>query len=414
MFSSKLSQNEKSASTPKNNVFGDSSIQDDDIILQKTSDGKEIAVFDPYNTLNHVIEKEDIEKILRTYGINEPINNIELYRRAFVHKSYIKRKQLDATSTEIIIVPKPDDCMPLFSKSNERLEYLGDGLLECVTKYYLYCRFLKKDEGFMTEKKIALVKNESIGKIAMEIGLNNWFIISKYAESKKFRNNLKKLGCLFESFLGAIFLDFNKQDYDTVFANENGGGATDIDTPGDTPTELSPLFDLIFSSVSGFKAVQTFVKNVFEKHVDWVELIQSDHNYKNILQVIIQKEFKVTPQYLEIKKGNDVDSDDSRGGPHAPTGFHMGVYLCLSSTTKSTPLTIGSKNAARDIQTYLAGEELDRTLFSSFKDIHDYYEKTGKVFLMLGEGIHGTKKEAEQIACERAIQFINNNWVKNL
>jgi hypothetical protein len=172
--------------------------------------------------------------------------------------------------------------------------------------------------------------------------------------------------------------------------------------------------------------VQTFVKNVFEKHIDWVELIQTDHNYKNILQVIIQKEFKVTPQYLEIKgdaitkKGNDVDSDDDSGSYdntngkqniQQSSGFHMGVYLCLSSTTKSTPLTIGAKNAARDIQTYLAGEELDRKLFNSFKDIHDYYEKHGKVFIMLGDGIHGTKKEAEQIACEKAIQFINKNWI---
>ena len=47
--------------------------------------------------------------------------------------------------------------MALKSKSNERLEFLGDGVLECITKYYLYKRFPKENEGFMTEK-IALVK----------------------------------------------------------------------------------------------------------------------------------------------------------------------------------------------------------------------------------------------------------------
>ena len=367
---------------------------DDDIILQKNIDGSEIAIFDPYNPLNKIIEKEDIEKILTTYGINEPINNIELYRRAFVHKSYIKRPQFQNNDTNnVIIIPKPDDCISLYSKSNERLEYLGDGLLECVTKYYLYCRFLKKDEGFMTEKKIALVKNESIGKIAFEIGFNKWVILSKYAETKKFRTNLKKLGCVFEAFLGALFLDFNKQDYNSALSVEINNDT--IITSQSPP----PIFDLIFSSVSGFKAVQTFIKNVFEKHIDWVELIQTDNNYKNILQVILQKEFKVTPQYLEIKKTNDTDSSNN--------AFHMGVYLCLSSTNiKHTPLTIGN-DTARDIQTYLAGEELDKLLFNSFKDIHDYYEKHNKLFLMLGEGMHNTKKEAEQIACEKAIQFIN-------
>ena len=48
------------------------------------------------------------------------------------------------------------------------LEFVGDGVLELITKYYLYRRFPKANEGFMTEKKIAIVKNESIGKLAYE------------------------------------------------------------------------------------------------------------------------------------------------------------------------------------------------------------------------------------------------------
>ena len=97
--------------------------------------------------------------------------------------------------------------MKLKTKSNERLEFLGDGVLECITKYYLYRRFPKENEGFMTEKKIALVKNEHIGKLAYEMGLNKWYIMSANAEEKKTRTNLKKLGCLFESFLGGILWD---------------------------------------------------------------------------------------------------------------------------------------------------------------------------------------------------------------
>ena len=75
--------------------------------------------------------------------------------------------------------------MKLKTKSNERLEFLGDGVLECITKYYLYRRFPKENEGFMTEKKIALVKNEHIGKLAYEMGLNKWYIMSANAEEKK-------------------------------------------------------------------------------------------------------------------------------------------------------------------------------------------------------------------------------------
>ena len=149
---------------------------DDDIRIEKNSNGIETYVFDPYNPLNKLIQKEQIETILRRYGVNSSIYNYELYKRAFIHRSYIKRPQLENNSNNIVIVPKPDDCIPLFTKSNERLEFIGDGVLECITKYYLYRRFPKENEGFMTEKKIALVKNESIGRMAYEMGLHEWLI----------------------------------------------------------------------------------------------------------------------------------------------------------------------------------------------------------------------------------------------
>jgi len=120
----------------------------------------------------------------------------------------LKRPNLQNIQENITITERPFNCLELSTKSNERLEFLGDGVLECITKYYLYRRFPKENEGFMTEKKIALVKNESIGKLALEMGLHKWYIISKHAEEKKTRTNLKKLGCLFEAFLGALFLDF--------------------------------------------------------------------------------------------------------------------------------------------------------------------------------------------------------------
>jgi len=158
----------------------------------------------------------------------------------------------------------------------------------------LYRRFPKSNEGFKTEKKIALVKNEAIGKICYEMGLQKWLILSKNAEEKKTRNNLKKLGCLFEAFLAAVFLDFNKiviQDTDNWFVS-------------------------FFDSGPGFQVVQKFVENVFERHINWNDLIQMDDNYKNILQVKLQKEFKVTPHYIEIK--NDPEE-----------GYTMGVFLCI-------------------------------------------------------------------------------------
>ena len=173
---------------------------DDDII--NTENG---LLFNPFNPLNVEITLSDVQSILAKYNLPTVVHNMALYKRAFVHKSYVKRPAFENTSQNITIAEIPADCLPLKTKSNERMEFLGDGVVELAAKYYLYRRFPKENEGFMTEKKIAMVKNEAIGKIAYEMGLHKWLLLSKHTEEKKVRTNLKRLGCLFESFVGAIF-----------------------------------------------------------------------------------------------------------------------------------------------------------------------------------------------------------------
>ena len=326
-------------------------LHDDDIVREE-----EGLVFNPYNPSNIEITLNDVQSILNEYGIPKTVWNMELYKRSFVHRSYTKRPAFENIQQNITIVPRPDDCMPLKSKSNERLEFLGDGLLECVTKYYLYRRFPKENEGFMTEKKIAIVKNENIGRIAYEMGLHKWLILSKHAEEKKIRTNLKKLGCLFESFLGALFLDWNKY----IVKDEDG------------------WFQDMFVTGPGFQIVQRFIETIFEKHIDWTALIENDDNYKNILQVKIQKEFKVTPHYLEME--------------HDPeTGYRMGVFLCLGQPIHN----VHWKDADnfKEIRT-----------FSAIQNIMN--DQDGKAFIFMGEGTHKIKRKAEQQACALAIQDI--------
>ena len=134
------------------------SYADDDIRIEKNSDGLETYIFDPYNPLNKEITKDEIQQVLKKYGIDTPIYNFELYKRSFIHRSYTKRPDLENELNNIVITPKPDDSLDLYTKSNERLEFIGDGVLECITKYYLYRRFPKENEGFMTEKKNCISK----------------------------------------------------------------------------------------------------------------------------------------------------------------------------------------------------------------------------------------------------------------
>ena len=55
-------------------------------------------------------------------------------------------------------MPRPINCLELKQKSNERLEFLGDGIVEAITKYYLYKRFPKENEGFNDRKKNSFSK----------------------------------------------------------------------------------------------------------------------------------------------------------------------------------------------------------------------------------------------------------------
>ena len=299
--------------------------REDDIVVCNNE-----LMFTPYNPKNKEISLSSVQTILKTYGVNTTIQDVEIYKQSFVHRSYCTRP-LDS---KIKCTPCPDNCMALKTKSNERLEFLGDGVLECVTKYYLYRRFYRENEGFMTEKKIALVKNEAIGKLAYDMGLHEWYILSNHTEEKKMRTNLKKLGCLFEAFLGALFLDL------------------------------------------GFETTKIFIETVFEKHVDWTELILCDDNYKNILQVKLQKEFKTTPEYLEISQSDM---------------YHMGVYLCIGQPIWKTTIA----------------QAIPYSTFGSFEKIHDYLKTKSSVLIFLGEGKHKIKKKGEQLACEQALQTIH-------
>ena len=295
--------------------------KEDDIIFVNNE-----PCFNPYNTKNKWISLSQVQTILTKYNV-PTLQNFDLYKQAFTHHSYCIRP-------DVKTCPCPPTCLELQDKSNERLEFLGDGVVECVTKYYLYRRFYREQEGFMTEKKIALVKNEAIGKLAYDMGLHEWYILSNHMEEKKMRTNLKKLGCLFEAFIGALFLDL------------------------------------------GFEVSRIFLETVYEKHIDWAELILCDDNYKNILQVKVQKEFKTTPDYLEI---SSLDF------------YHMGVYLCIGQPIWKTTIK----------------QALPFSQFGSFEAVQEYIKKHSSILIFLGEGKHKIKKKAEQLACEQALKLLD-------
>ena len=232
---------------------------------------KEIIKLNPFNLKNKLITKEAVIRILKEYDIEEEIHNLEYYQRAFIHKSYIKKENKDDVELE----EKPEDCLDLQETSNERLEYLGDAILSATVASYLYERFPNEEEGFMTRIRTKLVNGEMLGSLADKMDLNEHLVISRHVEEKcNGRNSVKILEDIFESFIGAIYLDFNE---------------TEVEHPR-----------LDFYSGLGFQICQVFIISIIEKFVDFSDLILNDYNYKDQLMRYFQQKFKHTPKYKEI------------------------------------------------------------------------------------------------------------------
>jgi ribonuclease-3 len=122
-------------------------------------------------------------------------NNKKLLEQAFIHRSYINEN----TGLKL--------------SHNERLEFLGDAVLELIVTDYLYNKYPEKDEGELTAYRSALVNAVIIGEVASSLGMNHYLLLSK-GEAKdigKARSYI--LANTYESFVGAVYLD---QGYDVA------------------------------------------------------------------------------------------------------------------------------------------------------------------------------------------------------
>ena len=133
---------------------------------------EEQPLYGIYNENNKLIQKEDIERFLLKGGITEKINNIDLWRKAFVHKSYCKKrkkKQAQNIEQQIAEERKTVDLTKVIDiqeDSNEVLEWLGDGIIQSTVACYLFRRYIGQDEGFLTKLRSKLVKTEALSNIA--------------------------------------------------------------------------------------------------------------------------------------------------------------------------------------------------------------------------------------------------------
>jgi len=256
----------------------------------------------PWNHRNKQIPKQEILRILREYGVTKPVHDLSLFRQACIHTSYVDKSEIWSKQEEpMVLAERPEKCLPLQVADNEELEYAGDGILSGVVATYLKERFSGQGEGFMTNLRTEIVNNDRLGELAKKVGFSEWLMISRHVEEMcDGRQNLRLLGSMFEAWLGALYYSFGK------------GGA-------------------------GFEAVQTFVTNVLERHIYFVELITKNTNYKDQLLRHFQSEYHQPPKYKLVHEE----------GPSHDRTFTMGV-LSVTGTVIATATAKNKKEAEQN------------------------------------------------------------------
>ena len=218
---------------------------------------------------------EGLEKLIKiTFKDKDMLNQV------FIHRSY-----LNEFKDEKI-------------ESNERLEFLGDAVLELAVTRYLYKNYPKENEGVLTSWRASLVNGKNLSDSAQIIGLGELLYLSKGEEKTGGRERELLLANTFEALIGAIYLD------------------------------------------QGFKTAEKFI---FENVLNKLQNILDNKLYldpKTHFQEIVQSEIGVTPTYKLLEEA----------GPDHNKNFVIGLYVNDKhlSTGEGKSKQVAQVNAAKE------------------------------------------------------------------
>ncbi len=197
----------------------------------------------------------DFTKFEETAGFT--FKNKSLLKQAFTHRSFINENRSSGL------------------EHNERLEFLGDAVLELVITDYLYTRFENMNEGELTSLRSALVNADTCSIVAQKLGANDFLLLSKGESKDTGRARQYILANTLEAIIGAIYMD---QGYDSAK-------------------------DFIL------KHITPLTEDIIEKGT-WIDA-------KSLFQEKAQEHEGITPQYKTIRES----------GPDHDKKFTVGVYL---------------------------------------------------------------------------------------
>lgn len=180
---------------------------------------------------------EQLERIIDT-----PIDNPFLFVRALRHRSSLA------------------DANHASNDSYERLEFLGDAVLDLIISEIIFDRFPDENEGFLTKLRAKLVKGDALADYARQLGLSELVLIGERAQGQGIEFAKSTLSDVFESLVGAIYIE------------------------------------------KGYEAAAHFVGGVIDRYVDYDDVIGSLDNYKSILLEYAQAHKMEIPAYRVIEE----------------------------------------------------------------------------------------------------------------
>ena len=199
--------------------------------------------------------KESFFKLEKELKIS--FRNKDLLVQAFCHRSFVNENKY------------------LGLKNNERLEFLGDAVLELIVTEYIFLNFSGKSEGVLTNWRAALVNTKTLSKTAKKIGFDKFILLSKGQKKDKGKAMQCILAGNFEAFLGALYLD------------------------------------------QGYKKCDAFIKKYLLGQLPEIIKNHLVRDSKSLFQEKTQENERITPIYRVIKEW----------GPDNARHFVVGVYL---------------------------------------------------------------------------------------
>jgi len=144
--------------------------------------------------------------------------------------------------------------------NNERLEFLGDAVLDVIVAEYLYFKFPKENEGVLSKIRASLVNEEGFTRLAKYIDLGKYLYVSSAEENNNGRTKPSLLSNAFEALMGAIYLESGLKEVERIIIKmlEDNYPTIDLDSLfKDFKTTLQELTQAIYGTTPNYKLINS-------------------------------------------------------------------------------------------------------------------------------------------------------------